>query len=90
MSDTSKFDINSLTYKETILIEDITGQPITSLMADGQPIGRAALAMAYIVLRRENPGITLEEVEDMPITTTSGMEAAPVPPLEGDESKPSG
>lgn len=88
--DIHKFDINSLTFKETILVEEISGLPVTELMAEGKPMGRSALAIAFVVLRRANPDITIEEVENMPIATFDGMEAAPVPPPEGDESKPSG
>lgn len=88
--DTKKFDINSLTFKETIMVEDIAQVPVTEFMAPGKPVGRVALAIAFIVMRRDNPDITVEQVEDMPITMVVEMEAAPVPPSDGDVSKPSG
>ena len=90
MTDRIAFDLNSLTFAETIDFEDIAEVPITSFGADGVKMGRVALAMAYVVLRRTNPEITLDEVKAMPIMGTIDLTgAAPLPPVDGDASKPS-
>lgn len=89
MVDRIAFDLNSLTFAETIEFEDIAEVPITSFGAEGVKMGRVALAMAYVVLRRTNPELTLDEVKAMPITTIDLSGDAPVPPVDGDASKPS-
>ena len=90
MSDKIRFDVDSLTFAETIDFEDISEMPITSLGDPQAKMGRAALAMAYIVLRRTTPTLTLDEVKAMPIAATIDLGGAgPVDPTDGDASKPS-
>ena len=91
MTDKIRFDVDSLTFDETIDFEDISEMPITSLGDPQAKMGRAALAMAYIVLRRTNPTLTLDEVRVMKIAKTIDftMGAGPLDPTDGDASKPS-
>jgi hypothetical protein len=86
---TITFDLNSLTFAETIEFEDIAEMSITEFGNAGVRMGRAALAMAYITLRRTDPTLTLDDVRAMPIMDVIDFErAAPLDPTGGDASKP--
>jgi len=71
------FDVDSMTFREGILFEEIAGR---SLMELGEEIDmRTALAFCYITQRRIDPDADLEELKDSPImaqmagmTTTGG------------------
>ena len=61
-----EFDVDSMTFREGILFEEIAGR---SLMDLGDNIDmKAALAFVYITERRRNPDVDLEELKDSPIT----------------------
>lgn len=77
-------DLNKLTISEVEMIEDITGEPIDALGKPGAKKGRMMRAMAYVVMRRDNPDITLDEVGDLTLVTPEGegdpTEGAAPPP----------
>jgi hypothetical protein len=70
------FDINlnfdDLRIREIEDIEEITGQPISQIMASGQPMAKALRAIAYVMKRREDPEFTLEQAGELRINLTEG------------------
>jgi len=61
--DSLTVDLDDLTIEEVEQVEDITGVPIDELaQQSGRPKGRMLRALAFVVLRRDDPSVTLEDV----------------------------
>ena len=56
-------DIEDLTLDEVEEIEDITGESLDNMAAVKR--GRMIKALVFVVLKRDNPDLTLEEVGEM-------------------------
>lgn len=55
------FDIETLTLNEVEILEDLTGGSIDSMLEEGSPRGKTLKALAFIIMKRDNPDVTLEE-----------------------------
>lgn len=60
-------DMDSLTWGELEEIEKMVGGPTTLAMLGGQVFPSAVVALVYVVKRRDNPQLLLEEVRRLPI-----------------------
>ena len=65
----TKLDFNpdDLTLDELEEVEDLIGMSIDTAFNVGQPKGRTLKVFAFIVLRRDNPDITMEDVGAMKV-----------------------
>jgi len=65
-------DLSKLTFREAIILEEVIGVPVDKLGDPDVEVSAAkqALALAYIVLRRRDSTITLEQVENMDLQET--------------------
>lgn len=55
-------DVEDLTLDEVAEIENITGVAIDDAFNEGAPKGKALKAFAYVLMLREDPSVTLEQV----------------------------
>jgi hypothetical protein len=60
-------DIKKLTLGELAKVEELGGASISSLQDESKPKLKMLIALAYVIKKRENPKITLIEVESMPM-----------------------
>ncbi len=58
-------DIQKLTLGEIARIEDIAEAPLSSLGDDNAPKGALLSALAFVMMRRENPKYTLEDAKQL-------------------------
>lgn len=70
MADKTVLDLNGLTFGEMEIIEDKCGKPVSEVFAGGQDGNAQASAtalrtLAYIALRRDDPGLTWEDTADL-------------------------
>ena len=63
-------DVSKLTFREAIIFEEVTGVHIENFETADISAAVQALAFTYIALRREDPEITLAEVEGMDMHET--------------------
>lgn len=61
-------DLNVLTVREIMQIEEMTGGSVMELFNGSQPMGKALHAVAYIMGRRENPDLTMDEALDIEVS----------------------
>lgn len=54
-------DIEDFDVNEIIVLEEETGLSVEDLMAAGQPRGKVLRAINFVVLRREDPDVTIED-----------------------------
>jgi hypothetical protein len=73
-----KFDPEDLTLDEVEEVETILGGSIDSVLAGGQPKGRALKAIVYIFKRREDPAVTMESVGSVKLSELNLGEAEAV------------
>jgi len=59
-------DLDSLTWGELEEIEGMVGGPATLSMLGGQVFPSALVALVFVVKRRDNPQLLIEEVRRMP------------------------
>ena len=55
------FDPDDLTLNEIEEAEELLGAPIDELLSSGSPKGRALKVIVYLLMRRTDPSITLEQ-----------------------------
>jgi hypothetical protein len=60
-------DINSLTLGELAKIEELGGASMSTLQDETKPKAKMLAALAFVIKRRENPKITMIEIENTPI-----------------------
>jgi len=65
--------ISNLTMREVSVIEELSGQSISSLANTSSPQGKALAAMAYVMGRRSNPDLTFDEALDMDFSTVQAL-----------------
>lgn len=53
--------MQNLTLGEVAAVENLSGQPITSLAGGEAPMGKTMAAMAYVLKRRSTPDFTFED-----------------------------
>ena len=58
-------DIQKLTLGEIARIEDIAEAPLANLADDNAPKGALLSALAFVMMRRENPKFTLEDAKQL-------------------------
>lgn len=63
-----EFDPEDLTLNEAEEIEDLLGVGIDKAMSGDKPKVRALKAVAWVLLRRTQPDITLDEVGEMKLS----------------------
>ena len=61
-------DLDSLTWGELEEIEKMIGGPATLAMLGGQVFPSAVVAVVFIVKRRDNPQLLIEEIRRIPTT----------------------
>lgn len=70
-------DLNVLTVREIIEIEEMTGESVMELFSNnGAPMGKVLHAVAFVMARRENPEITKDEALDVEVS----LETTPTDP----------
>lgn len=67
------FDINDLTIGEVADIEEATGKSISTLFDGSGSQARTLQAVIWIVRRREDPTLTLEQAGNMTFTEMNSM-----------------
>lgn len=67
------FDINDLTIGEVADIEEATGKSISSLFDGSGSQARTLQAVIWIVRRREDPTLTLEQAGNLTFTEMNDM-----------------
>lgn len=73
-------DIDGMTLGEMELVEDLTGlglDQIGEVMAKPGPKVKVLAALAFVVKRRTDPDVTLEQVKNMRITLADADPKAP-------------
>lgn len=79
-----KLDINSLTNREIIEIEELAGMPFgaigTGLQSGDRPMGKALAALTFVALKRDNPAATWEQALDTPGLQVFGDADPQLPP----------
>lgn len=91
--DVIKFDINSLTFDEGIILEDvggISGDKFDRLARgdmEGVSMMRLGKAITYIMRRRVNPEYTLDDAGREPVASIGGIDigAETLSPSDGDD-----
>lgn len=73
MTDTPTISLDTLTGREAIELEDLTGEPLGTLIAawENDNMGaKSLLAVIYIIRKRAEPDLTFDEVldEDLDVT----------------------
>lgn len=78
MADLTAFDFDpeDLTLNEAEEIEELLGVGIDQAMSGDRPKVRALKAIAWVLMRREQPDITLDEVGEMKLSAI-GAEVTP-------------
>lgn len=71
-------DLDSITIAEIEEIEEAAGAPFDQVFQSDKPKGKMLRAMAYVIMRRDNPDLTWEEAGKVVIR------------LGGEEDDPSG
>lgn len=66
-------DIKKLTLGELAKVEELGGASISSLQDESKPKLKMLIALAYVIKKRENPKLTLIEVESMPMEELDGL-----------------
>lgn len=61
MTDTITIDPDDLSLGEVEAIEDILGKPFSQVFADGGVSAKAAVALVYVVMRRDDATFTLDD-----------------------------
>jgi hypothetical protein len=93
----TKGDIRTLTVGELELLEERTGRPLSKLFSDDAPRGTLLHALAFIQLRRHDPGVTwemaadavveLDTEEEEAVTHTGPLARRPARPATGGRGK---
>lgn len=73
-NETIRFDIDKMTLGELEQIEEIAGLDAVQRLQSGQMTAKTLLAVAFIVKRRTDPQVTLEEVRSIPVTAFGSPE----------------
>jgi hypothetical protein len=76
------FDFESLTLNEVEQIELITGNSIDQLLDAGQAKGKAMKAIIFIMKKRIDPELTLEQAGEISMTEANSMFAGISDPKE--------
>lgn len=79
-------DINKLTIGEIAKIEEISQQSITKIADENAPKGRALLAMAFVVKKREDPNWTLNKTENLTFDEVNDILGLSTKEAESEES----
>lgn len=58
-------DIQKLTLGEIARIESIAEAPLANLADDNAPKGALLSALAFVMMKRENPKFTLDEAKEL-------------------------
>jgi hypothetical protein len=60
-----EFDVNELTLGEIETIEEIVGRDVLRELGRGTPGAKTLIAVVYVIKRRSDPDITLDDVRRM-------------------------
>jgi hypothetical protein len=66
-------DIKKLTLGELAKVEELGGGSISSLQDESKPKLRMLIALAWVIKRRENPKLTIVEVENLTMEEIEGL-----------------
>ena len=61
------FDVTRLTVGEMAEVERISGVSVTAMGDTDAPKGKLFAALAYVAKRRENPGFTLDDANNLTV-----------------------
>jgi hypothetical protein len=75
--------VGELTVGELELLEERTKRAMSKLFDPDEPRGPLLHALAYIVLRREDPEVTWEAAADVVVKLAEAEAEAPADPSEG-------
>lgn len=75
-----ELDLDDLTIGEIITIEEMTGVSLDELGAAGRPKGLMLRAIGFVLMRRGDPNVTVEQVDGMKLRfdTSKGAEPGPL------------
>lgn len=74
------FDFESLTLEEVETLENLTGESIDIVFANGKPKGKALKSFVWVVMKRDNPKFTMEEASKFTLNQALAL-------VQGDEAK---
>jgi hypothetical protein len=76
----TRTDLLSLTVGEIEAAEELVGLPFDEMFRAGKPRGKPMRALAFVIVRRDRPELTWEEVGDMIVRAELGVEPDPSAP----------
>jgi hypothetical protein len=62
-----EFDVNELTLGEIETIEEIVGRDVLRDLARGTPGGKTLVAVVYVIKKRTDPDVTLDDVRGLKV-----------------------
>jgi hypothetical protein len=68
-----KLDLDGLTLNEVELIEELTGKDIEALISMDVMSGKVAKVLVFVMRKRTEPAITLEECGNMSLAELTGF-----------------
>lgn len=63
-----EFDVNELTFGEIETIEEIVGGDALRQLGRGTPSVKTLIAAVYVIKRRSDPDVTLDDVRQMNVS----------------------
>lgn len=76
MTDVIRIDPDDLSLGEVESIEEILGQPFSQVFVNGGVSAKAAVALVYVVKRRDDPAFTLDDARSLKIGSLDFGQAA--------------
>lgn len=64
-----EFDVNALTLGEIETIEEIVGRDVLRELGRGTPGAKTLIAVVYVIKRRSDPDVTLDDIRQMNVNT---------------------
>lgn len=68
MSEAINIDPNDLTLDEIELVEDTLGLSIDTAFSTGTPKAKALKTLVWVMMRRDDPEVTIESVGSLKLT----------------------
>lgn len=69
MSDTITIDVDDLTFGEMEAVEGVLGKPFSEAFGSGGVSATAAVALIYVVKRRDNPDFTIDDARALKLSS---------------------
>ena len=68
-------DFQTLTLGEISKIEEISGLPLSAMADEDKPKGKQMAAVAFIIMKREDPTFTMKQAEALTFTEVTALMA---------------